>query len=140
MTKSVSKDAFTLVEVMVAVMIISVVIVAIMQMYANNTHLLGAYKKDIKAKQYASFLISNSRYGFKSKSIHLNDLVEDFELERSLAKELKGKKVKVVYKELQSIDIAQEEKATYSGLVLEIGETILQTEETSTAFIRFKIR
>lgn len=145
MTKSsLSKNAFTLIEVMVAVMIISVVIMALIQMYANNTHIFSSFKKQTKINQYSSVLISNDNYGFENKRIHLYDMVRDFDLEDDLRRELKELKVKVIYKELQTIDMSEqdsdEEIQTSSGLVLEIGKSTIQLEESSSSLIRFKIK
>ena len=139
-----SKKAFTLIEVMVAVMIISVVIMALIQMYANNTHIFSSMKKQTQINQYSSLLISNDNYGFEDKNINLNDLVNDFDLENTLRRELKDRKVKVIYTELETIDISEQENdedsEVSSSLGLEIGKSILQTENSSTALMRFRIR
>ncbi len=142
--RTLSKNAFTLIEVMVAVMIISVVIMALIQMYANNTHIFTSMKKQTKINQYSSLLISNDNYGYEDKNINLNDLVSDFNLENSLRRELKETKVKVIYTELETIDMSEEEgdneDEVSSSLALEIGKSILQTEDSSTALMRFRIR
>jgi len=142
--KSVHRDAFTLIEVMVAVMIISVVIMALMQMYANNTHIFSSMKQQTKINQYSSFLISNENYGFGDKNIYLHALVRDFDLENDLRRELKEIKIKMLYKELETIDISDqsddEDIEASSGLVFEIGESLIQTDDGSTALIRLKIR
>ena len=78
------KRGFTLIEVMVAVMIISIVIMGLLQMYSNNTHIFSAIKKQIKTNQYVSFLVSSDDYGFENKDIYLYDLVKDFDFESDL--------------------------------------------------------
>ena len=142
--KSADRDAFTLIEVMVAVMRISVVIMALMQMYANNTHIFTSMKQQTKINQYSSFLISNENYGFNDKNIYLHALVRDFDLENDLRRELKDIKIRMLYKKLETIDISEqsndEDIEASSGLVLEIGESIIQTDDGSTALIRFQIR
>ncbi len=142
--KSAERDAFTLIEVMVAVMIISVVIMALMQMYANNTHIFTSMKQQTKINQYSSFLISNENYGFNDKNIYLHALVRDFDLENDLRRELKDIKIRMLYKKLETIDISEqsndEDIEASSGLVLEIGESIIQTDDGSTALIRFQIK
>lgn len=142
--KSTHRDAFTLIEVMVAVMIIAVVIMALLQMYANNTHIFSSMKQQTKINQYSSFLISNENYGFKDKNIYLHALLRDFDLENDLRRELKETKIKMLYKELKTIDISDqnddEDIEASSGLVFEIGESAIQTDDGSTALIRFKIR
>jgi len=142
--KSVARDAFTLIEVMVAVMIISVVIMALMQMYANSTHIFTSMKQQTKINQYSSFLISNENYGFDDKNIYLHALVRDFDVENDLRRELKEIKIKMLYKTLETIDISEqsndEDIEASSGLVLEIGESTIQTDDGSTALIRFQIK
>ncbi len=145
MAKKISyRNAFTLIEVMVAVMIISVVIMALIQMYANNTHIFTSMKQQTKINQYSSFLISNENYGFEDKNINLNTLVSDFDLEHSLRRELKETKVKLIYKELEIIDMSEqdsdEEGEVSSSLGLEIGKSILQVDDSSAALIRFRIK
>ena len=146
--KIVHRAGFTLIEVMVAVMIISVVILALIQMYANNTHIFSSMKQQSKINQYSSFLISNDNYGFKDKNIYLDALVEDFNLEDDLRRELKEIKIKMLYRELESIDLgdenyneeSSEENEASSNLVLEIGESLIQTETSSTALLRFRVK
>ena len=142
--KTAHRDAFTLIEVMIAVMIISVVIMALLQMYANNTHIFSSMKQQTKINQYSSFLISNENYGFGDKNIYLHALVRDFDLEDDLRRELKEIKIKMLYKELKTIDISDqsndEDIEASSGLVLEIGESTIQTDDGSTALLRFRIR
>jgi len=142
--RTLSKNAFTLIEVMVAVMIISVVILALIQMYANNTHLFSSMKKKTEINQYSSFLISNDDYGFQDKSISLNDLVKDFDLEYSLKRELKERKIKIVYTELETLDMSEQDSDAEvegsSSLGLEIGKSVLQAEDSSIALMRFRIR
>ena len=142
--KSVHRDAFTLIEVMVAVIIITVVIMALLQMHANSTHIFSSMKKQTKTNQYSSFLISNENYGFEDKNIYLYSLVRDFDLQDDLRRELKKIKIKMLYKELEAIDIGNqsndEEIESSSNLVLEIGESLIQTDSGSTALMRFRIR
>lgn len=138
------KRGFTLIEVMVAVMIISIVIMGLLQMYSNNTHIFSAIKKQIKTNQYVSFLVSSDDYGFENKDIYLYDLVKDFDFESDLKRELKAIKAKVIYEEIETIDLSEDsnesQDAGSSAVVLEIGRTVLQSDEFSTAFMRLKIR
>jgi len=142
--RTVYRDAFTLIEVMVAVMIISVVIMALMQMYANNTHIFSSMKQQTKINQYSSFLISNENYGYIDKNVYLDALVRDFDLENDLRRKLKKIKIKMLYKELESIDVSDqngdEDIEASSGLAFEIGESLIQTDNGSVALIRFRIK
>ena len=138
------KEAFTLIEVMVAVMIISVVIMALIQMYANNTHIFLSLKKQTKVNQYASLLIANEKYGWESDETNLYELVDGFNVEDDLRRELKNIKVKLLYQELQTLDMSEEdvyeEGAENSNVVFEIGKSVIQSIDSSTAMIRFKIQ
>ena len=142
--KSSFKDAFTLIEVMVAVMIISVVIMALTQMYANNTHIFLSLKKQTKVNQYASLLITNEKYGWESDETNVYELIEGFNVEDDLRRELKDIKVKLSYQELKTLDMSEEdvyeEGAESSGVVFEIGKSLIQTEDSSTAMMRFRIQ
>lgn len=141
------KNAFTLIEVMVAVMIISVVIIALMKMYANNTHIFSILKNDTKLNQSASLLIANENYGFENKNIYLYDLVKEFDLEHGLRRELKETKAKIIYQELQIIDLSEQEEGDSSedtegsnNIVFEVGKSILKTDKASVSMIRLKIQ
>ena len=138
------KEAFTLIEVMVAVMIISVVIMALTQMYANNTHIFLSLKKQTKVNQYASLLITNEKYGWESDETNVYELIEGFNVEDDLRRELKDIKVKLSYQELKTLDMSEEdvyeEGAESSGVVFEIGKSLIQTEDSSTAMMRFRIQ
>lgn len=138
MTKKSFHTAFTLIEVMVAVMVISVVIMALIQMYSNNTFLFNSYKEQSKANQYLSLLIGNKDYGFEDKESYLYNLAQEFDLDDNLRRELKNKKVKIVYQELQSIDLSEEENASGTNMVLELGNSVLKFKDNSAAMLRLR--
>jgi len=126
------RDGFTLIEVMVSVMIISVVIMALIKMYANNTHIYTTLKLQTDTNQYSSFLISNDDYGFENKEVRLNDLLGEFDLNDDLRRKLKMIKVKLTYQELQQI----EDDEDTSSVILTIGKTTIKTQNSSTSFLR----
>jgi len=143
------KSAFTLIEVMVSVMIISVVIMALLKMYANNTHIFTSIKEQIKTNEYSSLLISNANYGFEDKELYLDDLVVNYDLEDDLRRELNAKKAKLTYDVVQNIDLSapdatseqdDNEKNSNSSLVLEIGRDVLKTKKFSVALMRLRIK
>ncbi|MFA6192120.1 MAG: prepilin-type N-terminal cleavage/methylation domain-containing protein [Sulfurimonas sp.] len=147
-----AKRAFTLIEVMVAVMIISVVILALIEMYANNIHIFSGLKKQTQINPYASFFISNPDYGLETKSAVLYDLVSDFKLEDDLQRELKNSKIEVVYQVVEQIDLSEYDeinkdetkqndgdKEVKSNVVFEIGKTVIKTKDASTALLRLRI-
>lgn len=139
-----SKNAFTLIEVMVAVMIISVVIMALIQMYANNTHIFSSFKKQTKINQYTSFFLANDTYGYEDKSVSLYELVREFNIHNELRQELKFIKVKLVYEELQQIDLSESQSSEIeneetSNMIFEVGKTTLQSNSSSSSLLRFKL-
>ncbi|WP_324170588.1 prepilin-type N-terminal cleavage/methylation domain-containing protein [Sulfurimonas sp.] len=135
-----SKNAFTLVEVMVAVMIISVVIMALLQMQGNSNHMFSRLKDKLKVNQYTSFFISNADYGFEKNSVDLDDVLSDFIVEDDLRRELKKIKVEVQYKKLRQLDMSEnDDEDVSSEMIFEIGKTILKANDSSASFIRFRV-
>lgn len=132
-------DAFTLIEVVIAVLIISVVIMALITMYANNTHLLSSLKLQSKSSSYSSFLLFNSDYGFENKDKFMYDLVEEFNVDDDLRRSLKDIKVQLIYQELGTIDMAKADEGS-SDLIFEIGKSIIKTKESSNGLFRLRLQ
>lgn len=146
------REGFTLIEVMVAVMIVSVVIAALLQMQGNTTHKFFGIKEMMKTNQYNSFLLSHGdKYGFEKSNMDMSRLVEDFDVESDLRRKLKAIKVELDYEELATIDTSEyddsgdnenedAEITGSSGIIFEIGRTVLKTEEFTGSLIRVKIQ
>lgn len=147
------RHAFTLIEVMVAVMIISVVIMALLQLFANNTHIFSSLDKKAQTNQYLSFLVSNSDYGFEDKRGTLYDYVSDFDLQDDLRRQLKDIKAELVYQERETIDMkdfsseessmqtqSEDAKETNSDMVFEIGSSVIKLEESSGTLLRLRLQ
>jgi len=128
------RKAFTLIEVMVSVMIISVVIAALLQMRGESAFLFSDLKKKIHANQLMTFFIRNKNYGFKNESISFDNLAEGFEIDDDLRRYLKSIKVDVIHQPLKSIDFSD------SSTVFEISKTIIHTKNSSTFSYRLKIQ
>jgi len=144
------RKAFTLIEVMISVVIISVVIAALIQMFANNTHIFSLLKSQSKINSYISLFIANDNYGLENKEVSLDDLVSDFQVESELRAELRETKAKIIYKDLESIDMRefQEDEETVdkesestvkSGLVFEIGRSTIKIHDSSASLLRIQI-
>ncbi len=148
------REGFTLIEVMVAVMIVSVVIASLLQLNANNTNFFSMLKMQKDNDQYLTFFIDNKKYGFENEEkIPLYRLLEDFDLDDDLRRELKAKEVNIKYQVVQTIDLAefdqtqedaqiqenQEQNATNSSLIFEVGKTIMQTQKSSVALLRVRL-
>ncbi len=150
------RKGFTLIEVMIAVVIISTVIMALLEMFANNIHIFSTLTKKTQINQYSSFFISNPEQGLeKEDALTLYDLIEDFDVEDELRRELKEVKIKIVYQELETIDMSdfdgseeeidetknsdEEEKEVNSNMVFEIGKTVLKFDDSSVALLRLRV-
>ena len=134
-------------EVMVAVVIVSVVIAALLQMQGNTNHKLFYIKEMMKTNQYNSFLLSLSdKYGFESSKMDMKRLVDEFELESDLRRRLKGMKLELDYEELTTIDTSELDassdlnETSNTSLIFEIGKTTLKTKDFTTQVIRVKIQ
>ncbi|MCK4875090.1 MAG: prepilin-type N-terminal cleavage/methylation domain-containing protein [Sulfurimonas sp.] len=135
------RKAFTLIEVMVAVLIISVVIMALFQMKGNSSHIFLNLSKKLELNQYSSFFISNDNYGFEKQTTTLDELLGNFKVEDELRQELKKAKIEVIYQELEQIDMSeQSDENSSSGMIFEIGKTILKTDESSVSLIRLRVQ
>ena len=144
-----AKEGFTLIEVMVAVMIISVVIMAMIEMYANNTHIFSLLKEKTKITHYSSFIISNNDIETKSQKQTLYDLVSEFPMEDELRRSLKKVEVTTLYQELDSIDLSSfEEKSEdetsseerSANMTLYVGKTVLKFKNDSLSLLRLKLQ
>ena len=135
------REAFTLIEVMVAVMIISVVIAALLRLEGENTLLL---QKAVKTESTLGFmtLLNQSSYGFENESLHLDRLVERFDIDDDLRRELKAIPVEIRYQKVERIDLSamqdDVEKGSQSDapLLLEIGKSVLKLPHTSLYVLR----
>lgn len=150
------RKGFTLIEVMIAVVIISTVILALLQMYSNNTHIFSLLNKKININQYATLFLANPKIGFTRDEVRIYDLVDGFDIEDDLRRELKEMKATILYQEMQRIDLADfeendtmqedenegedEKEEVSSTMVFEIGKSILQVEGSSIGYLRLQLK
>lgn len=131
------RNAFTLIEVMAAVAILSVAIAALLKMQADNTYLFSNTKNKITINQYASFVATNPQYGFTNNTVTLKQIANSYPVNNTLFQKLNTKKLKIIYKQIRKIDFSDlDDKNTTvpSNLVLYIGKTIIKTDKASTSF------
>ncbi|SFV75497.1 hypothetical protein MNB_SM-3-52 [hydrothermal vent metagenome] len=154
MDKKTKKGGFTLIEVMIAVMIISIVIMALIKISANNTHLFSHISQKISLNQYATFFIDNKKFGLQKDSTTLYELVKNFDIEDDLRKQLKNQKISLLYQITDTIDLGQfddtkeknddfqteEDKKVKSDMVFEIGKIVLKTKKSSVGYLRLSIK
>jgi len=135
------RKGFTLLEVMVAVLIISVVIMALLEMKGHSAHIFSSLAHKLEINQYLSFLTSNDDYGFEKDSITADKLLSDFDVERDLRQALKKVKVDLVYQELDSIDLSEQDDENLSStIVFEIGKSVLKTDSSSVSLPRIRLQ
>ncbi len=153
-------SGFTLIEVLVAVMIISVVIGALIQLFATNNYTFTSVHQKILQTNKTTLLLGNEIYGYENKKVDLAELVKDFNIDDDLRRLLKKNKAEIIYTEVTSIDfgdaaeaIAEVEGAQSGnedeGLIseaaeatnaLEIGRTTLKINGESSSFLRVKLQ
>ena len=131
------RNAFTLMEVMIAVMIVSVVIASILQMRGNSSFIYERIEKNAKVNQYLSFLIDNQDFGYERKSTTMKNLCDEFELDSELRREFSDIKLNIDYKKLDVLDMSEYDEN--SQLVIESGNSILSTSSSSASLLRIRI-
>ena len=154
-----AREAFTLIEVMVSVVIISTVIMALLELFSNNSLIFSNLEKKSKINQYLSFMLSNEEYGVEDDKATLYDLFSEFDLEDDLRRDLKEVKTEIVYQEVDTIDMSEydgsddeDEKeeemeepedvkeSSDANMVFEIGRTVLKLNDTSGAILRIRLQ
>jgi hypothetical protein len=122
---------------MIAVMIISVVIAAILQMRGNSNFMYEQIDQNAKMNQYLSFFLSNPDFGFERKSTSVKNLCDEFELDSELRREFSSIKLNIDYKQLDVLDTSEFDEN--SQLVIETGRSIIGTKESSASLLRIRI-
>ena len=139
------RGGFTLIEVMVSVVIISTVIMALLELISNSGHIFSTLDEKSKSNQYISLIIANKDYGHEDKKATMYDLVREFDIESELRRELKAQKIKVIYQEIETVDMSEtednENQENSSGsMVFEIGKTVMQMSDSSASLLRIKLQ
>ena len=138
------RAAFTLIEVMVSVMIISIVIAALLQMRGNTSNKLIQLNKMNLNNQYTSFLISvDDKYTKESSHMDMKRLVEEFDLDTDLRKKLSSIPLELSYKKIKTIDMSKsdnEDNSEQSQIVFEIGQTTMHTKTFTNTLLRVQLQ
>lgn len=139
-------------EVMVAVVIVSIVIAALLQMRGNTNHKFIQLKKTFDKSSYGTFISGSApNYGYESSSMDIYRLVEEFDLESDLRRKLKAIKLKLEYEELAVLDSSDFDDKndtdgenidanSTGGIVLEIGKTELHNKEFDISLLRIRVQ
>ena len=146
------RKGFTLIEVMVAVVIISLVIGVLLQLFSNNTRLFSSMRGHSELCMRSSLLIGNTQYGYENEKVSLADLVQAFDIDDELRKKLKKYRAEITYTPVKELDTRQKEiediAETYmddnsEGLkerAMEIGRSSFEMDEFQTAYLRLKLQ
>ncbi len=146
------RRGFTLIEVMVAVMIISLVIGVLLQLFSNNTRLFSSMRGHSELCMRSSLLIGNIAYGYENDKVTLDELVQEFEINDELRRKLKKHKAKITYTPVKELDTKKKEiedivepymNDNDEGLkerVMEIGRSSFEMDEFQTAYLRLKMQ
>lgn len=136
MRKKIQRDGFTLLEVMIAVMILSVVIMALLQMYANGAHIFKSVNIKSQTNQYISFLTGNEKYSLQNDTFSLERLVEEFEIEDELRRELRDIKVELLFEDIKNTKSSSIAEFEITKVVLKTSN--LKGNVAKTYFLRLR--
>jgi len=152
-----SSRGFTLLEVLIAVMIIAVVIGSLLQLFSNNTTTFASIHQKIQHTNTTTLLLGNVHYGYENDKTDLAELVKDFTVDDDLRRQLKNIKVEILYKEVTRIDFGEVaeafaeaettdqgealvKEASEASNALEIGRTTLKIGDQASSFLRVKLQ
>jgi hypothetical protein len=125
-----SKESFSLVEVLIAVMLIVTVIGAVLQMQNTNLHYLEKYKDDDLESSYINMALSLDFKGSK----YLDDLIEFKDDE--IRKKLKEAKVTISKESIDPIELPDNDFLTE----INIEKTTVEIQNgISRSFFTFKL-
>ena len=131
------RSAFTLIEVMISVIVITSVVMALYVMQGNAAYAFTSYKERAELNQYLSFLIASDKYGHQRDRSHVERLVEDFALEDSIKRELRTINIELDYKLIETID-ASEIDESMSQVVFEVGKSSVELGDRVVWLIRLR--
>ena len=146
------RKGFTLIEVMIAVMIISIVIGVLLQLFSNNTTLFSSMRGHSELCMRSSLLIGNQKYGYENEKVTLADLVQDFDIDDDLRRKLKKLEAKITYTPVQQLDAVKEKvdetvesymdenTESLQESSMEIGRSSFQMDQFQTAYLRLKLQ
>jgi len=150
------RKAFTLVEVLIAVVIISIVIAAQLQLFSNNGKLFERMRTKIDNALLLTLILGDDTVGFEDSKLFLDELVKPFNVDDALRQRLKAQNSELFYQEVKRIeagDVAEqgddtvsdeeavqnEEKGQNSAALI-IGKSILRSKGGSSAVLRIELQ
>lgn len=126
--------AFTLIEVMVAVVIVSVVIGTLLKLQGDASTKLLWLKKSLKESEYITFLFTNEqKYGFLKEHTTAYKLLGDFDIDRDIARVLKQERIAISYQKKERFTMP-------NGSIFEIGTTKLDLKKSQLMIERIRLQ
>lgn len=110
-----SKKAFTLIEVLISVSIISIIVAAFLNIEQESKFLIDKNIKKIEATHLSSIVLLNTDQKDDKSDLYIYDLLKDFDLKDDLIKFLKSKKAHIsfdLYKTIGDDENSSEENKT----------------------------
>ena len=130
------KKSFSLIEVLIAITLLSIVITAIFQIKQNNLFLLSKFQKSSKNNQLISLAVTNNLNPNNLKNTHIYlDKIVDFK-DDDIRKKLKDIKVYIKDDEGKTIDLSNDE---YSLKINTFTTTYKIEDKISKKFYTFRI-
>jgi len=139
-------------EVMIAVMVISIVIGVLLQLFSNNTTLFSSMRGHSELCMRSSLLIGNNSYGYENEKVSLAELVQEFDIDDALRRKLEKYKAEITYTQVKTLDTEEvkvdEDLESYidenlegeQERSMEIGRSSFQMNEFQTAYLRLKLQ
>lgn len=150
------RKAFTLVEVLIAVVIISIVIAAQLQLFSNNGKLFERMRTKIDNALLLTLILGDDTVGFEDSKLFLDELVKPFNVDDALRQRLKAQNSELFYQEVKRIEAgdvaeqgddtvsdeeaAQNEEKGQNSAALVIGKSILRSEGGSSTVLRIELQ
>ena len=126
---------FTLIEVLVAVMVVSVIIAAMIHLRANGVFLMQKTAQKEQNSGYCTFLLG-SEYGFEKERFSLDDTAARFDMDDDLRKILRNITVKSSWQKVANF--AFEDANASVALSIEIGKSTISFQDGGCSFYRIR--
>lgn len=138
------RRAFTMVEVIIAVMIVTVVIASLLQLFSNNTHIFGSFEKKSVASLYVTLLLESNTTSFEDKKVHLDETVKNYNVDDELRRYLKKRQantyhVQSVQTQTSELNSGHQEETKLTATqnrLFELSSTTLKIDGESNSFLR----
>jgi prepilin-type N-terminal cleavage/methylation domain-containing protein len=89
-----NRNGFTLIEVMIAVILLSSVLIVLFKINGNNISFISKLKNKNKESNYITFLNNDFKYSFETNTLNLDKLIQKINLTDEENKIFKNKKLK----------------------------------------------